>query len=109
MALDRRISIQRNEGVQEQNGEFVVIWIDVARVWAARRGAGTYDVLVGSQVREAAAVTWDVRFTAALAALTASQTRIVDAAGEIWNVDSIAESDARRRFLTFGTSQSALA
>ena len=101
--LDRVITIQRQGGGRDDSGRFTSFWTDVARVWATRSGLGSIDMEVTGGTREVESVAWLVRWTSVLAPLDARSVRIVDAAGVVWNVQSIAESDAREVSLTFAT------
>lgn len=107
MPLDRRITIQEDRGTRNMHGEFVHDWQDFASVWAERRGAGSVDSPTEGGILVLEAVTFTVRYTSTLAALDMALIRILDAAGTVWNPESIAESDRRRRFLTFTATREA--
>ena len=52
MALDRPITIQRNAGMRNDNGEFADDWQDVSRLWAQRTSAGIVDIETQGGIRE---------------------------------------------------------
>lgn len=101
MPLDRRVEIQRNDGERNARGEFVDDWQVAATAWAERRGAGSSDQVSTAGLIVLEVVTFTTRWTAELAGLDISLTRIVDDEGDTWNVEVIQESDVRRRFLVF--------
>ena len=101
MALDRRITIQQKGEMRDGLGELVETITDIASVWAERRSAGSVDIESQGGIVEVESVTWTVRFTIQISALTPNAVQILDSDGRTWNVEGISESDARRRFLTF--------
>ena len=103
MALDRRITIQQITETRDDFGETQETVTDLANVWAERRGAGSVDVESEGGVQELESVTWTVRFTTQLAALTPNFIQIMDSELHVWNVEGISESDSRRCFLTMRT------
>ena len=102
MALDRRITIQRRNEEVDDGGRVAVTWNDFADVWAERRSNGASDIETSGGIRVTEVATWTVRYTSTLAALAPDEVRIVHGS-ETWNVESTAESDARRRLLGFTT------
>ena len=101
MPLDRRIQIQRDHGDYNDDGEFIHDWRDVARVWAVRQGVGASDTIgTGGTALTVENVTFTIRYTSTLATLNPARVRVVDDESQTWSVDVIAESDARRRFLS---------
>lgn len=103
MPLDRRIRIERDMGERNDSGEYVPNWTLIAEVWAQKFAAGSADSETAGGTLVIAARNYTIRWRADINALTPAGLRIVDGDGAIWNVDTLAESDARRRFINIST------
>ena len=68
-------------------------------MWAQQNGAGSSDVETSAGVLVQAARNFTIRWRADLFDVSPALLRIIDDLGHTWNVDSIAESDQRRRVI----------
>ena len=107
MALDRRITIQRNTGARDAYGEFRNDWQDLTGVWAQQSGAGSVDAEGESGVLILASRNYTIRYRSDLLSTEINILRVVDANGNIWNIESIVESDSRKRFIQIETVREA--
>ena len=98
--LDRRITIERNHAGWNEYGEYSDDWQPVATVWAQQNAAGLSDVETEAGVVVSAVRNYSIRWRSDLHAVSPAVLRVRDAAGTLWMVDSLQESDARRRFLS---------
>ena len=100
MPLDRVITLERDEGGFVL-GEYVPDWqpIDGGPMWAQQNSAGSSDVETSGGVLVQAARNYTIRWRADLFDVSPALLRIIDDLGHTWNVDSIAESDHRRRVI----------
>ena len=103
MPLDRRITIQRNDGERDERGEFMDDWQDFAGVWAQQSGAGSVDSETPGGVLIISSRNYTVRYRSDLLSTDLNILRIVDADGNIWNIENIVESDSRKRFVQIET------
>lgn len=102
MALDRRITIQRNAGMRDQHGEFMDDWQDVDTVWASLFDASLDRETPPEGVRTYLDRKWRIRWRSDVAALDPATTRVVDGANTL-TISGISEftdrGRARRRWL----------
>lgn len=99
MPLDRRIRIERNHGVVNEAGELADDWRTFATVWSQKTSSGFSDAETTAGIVVTAVANFTLRYRSGVTDIVPSLLRIVDAAGAIWEVDSVRESDERRRFL----------
>ena len=97
--LDRRITIQRNTGARGAYGEFRDDWQNLASVWAQQSGAGSVDAEGESGVLILASRNYTIRYRSDLLTTDINILRVVDADMNVWNIESIVESDSRKRFI----------
>ena len=100
MPLDRRITIQRNDGERDDQGVFIDDWQDLASVWARRNNSGSVDSEAAGGIIVLTAQSFLIRYREDLIPLNPAVLRIIDSDGNIWEVESLAESDARRRAIS---------
>ena len=102
MALDRKIVVQRNDGGRNQFGEYVDNWVDVATVYATKLDDQMDRELAPEGLRTFFDRRFRVRWSATLAALDPSTTRIVEGT-ETLTVTEIGEwtddGKLRRKFV----------
>ena len=100
MPLDRRITvIITADGEYDQYGEFQPGVPVEYPMWAEQRGAGSVDTNTPGGIYVSAVRSYTVRYSAALVDASIATVTIRDADGNIWNADSISESDARKRYI----------
>ena len=116
MALDRRITIRiegvgRRAGMDETEidpedgqpysaGEYIPGPIVSYFVWAERRSAGSNDSPTTSGFITVSAQNYLVRWFEELETANLALVDVVDEFGAVWDADSIAPGDARRRLIT---------
>ena len=102
MPLDRKIVVQRNAGMRNQHGEFVDDWQDVATVFATKLDDQLDREVLSEGLRTYFDRKFRVRWSATLAALDPSRTRIMDGT-ETLTITEIGEwtddGKLRRKFL----------
>ena len=99
-ALDRRITVQRRVTETDDFGRPLPTVIEtIASVWAQRRSAGTVDTLLEGGVLVTESVSWTIRYRTDILEADLGALQIIDASGQLWNPETIIESDARRRFI----------
>ena len=100
MPLDRVIALERDEGAFVE-GVYVADWqpISGSPVWAQQNSAGASDVETSGGILVQAARNYTIRWRSDLFDISPAKLRIIDALGHVWNVDSVAESDHRRRII----------
>ena len=100
MALDRRITIRIEEyGTRNEDGEYIPGPVSEYPVWAERRAAGSNDQPTTSGFITVSVQNYGVRWFKALELSDIALVEIEDEYGQIWDPDSIAPNDARRRFI----------
>ena len=100
MPLDRRITvIITPEGEYSEFGEFEEGTPVPYPMWAEQRGAGSVDTNTPGGIFVSGVRSFTVRYFAALANASIATVSIRDADGNIWNADSLSESDARKRYI----------
>ena len=100
MPLDRRIQIKlQAEGAYVQ-GRYVEGAITALRLWAERKNVEVDDVEASEGIRERRQVQWTIRYRRDVAVHPIARMTVVDDRGVIGNIENVAESDARRRFIT---------
>ena len=112
MAFDRRITIRieapghratAEEAAQDPDlspGEYVTGPVTSYPVWAERRSAGSNDQPTTSGFITVSVQNYTVRWFQALEIANLALVEIEDEFGQIWDPDSIAPGDARRRLIT---------
>ena len=100
MPLDRRITIKvQSEGGYNEYGEYQEGTISEYPVWAQRSSAGAADSETEGGIVVVEAVNWTVRWFRELEVAPPSRIHVVDEYGSRWNVDTVSESNQRRRFM----------
>ena len=100
MALDRRITIKIEEyGTRDMNGNYVPGPVVSYPVWAERRAAGSNDQPTSGGFITVSAQNYGVRWFKELELADIALVMVEDEYGQIWDADSIAPNDARRRFI----------
>ena len=99
--LDRVITLERDVGGFNDVGEYIADWQPVGGgpIWAQQNAAGSSDVETEAGIIVTAVRNYTIRWREDLLNVSPAVLRIVDEFGHRWNVDSVAESDARRRAL----------
>lgn len=69
-ALDRRITIERYTSVQNEYGEPVVTWANLATVWASWRRASARETLAALEIAAAVSDVFEVRYSGTVSAIT---------------------------------------
>ena len=99
MPLDRLITVRLQALGERVEGKYVDGPITVLRVWAEKSSsASTDEGSDGTGTVIQAIVTWRVRWVTAIARHRVDLMSI-EADGFFWNVESVNESDERRRFI----------
>ena len=100
MPLDRRIKLRlQAEGAYVQ-GRYVEGAITALRLWAERKNVDVDDVEASEGIRDRRQVQWTIRHRRDVAVHPITRMSLVDDRGVIGNIENVAESDARRRFIT---------
>ena len=97
--LDRRITLERATEQDQGYGEFDIVWAPLASVWARQRTQQAEDEVQVGGLETTGAITWTIRYRADLLGFDLATLRVRDALGHLWNIETVQESDARRRFL----------
>ena len=108
MALDRRVTIERNHGERNEHGEFQDAWRTLAAVWADRSSLGAVDVVGTGGDRTVESAQFTVRWRSDLILADISLLRITDDLDQVWDIETIGESDARRRFVQITATREAV-
>ena len=99
MPLDRLITVSLQALGERVNGKYVDGKVTAYRVWAERISSASTDAAsAGTGTVVQAVVTWRVRYLVAIARHRVDLMSI-EADGFFWNVESVNESDERRRFI----------
>ena len=99
MPLDRLIIVRLEALGERVDGKYVDGPITPYRVWAERISSAATDAAsAGTGTVVQAIVTWRVRWVTAIARHRVDLMSI-EADGFFWNVESVNESDERRRFI----------
>ena len=99
MPLDRLIIVRLEALGERVDGKYVDGKVTAYRVWAERLSSSATDAAsAGTGTVVQAIVTWRVRWVTAIARHRVDLISI-EADGFFWNVESVAESDERRRFI----------
>lgn len=69
-ALDRRITIERYTSVQNEYGEPVVTWTNLATVWASWRRASARETLAALEIAAAVSDVFEVRYSGTVSGIT---------------------------------------
>lgn len=64
-ALDRRITLRRATKAQDELGQEIETWADLATVWASRRRASARETLAASEVSAAITDVFEIRYDGA--------------------------------------------
>ena len=81
------------------NGVYIPGPVTAYPVWAERRAAGSSDQATGGAFITVSAQNYGVRWFQALELADIALVEVEDEFGQTWDADSIAPSDARRRFI----------
>ena len=101
MPLDRLITVSLQALGKRVNGKYVDGKVTAYRVWAERissASASTDAASAGTGTVVQAVVMWRIRWVTAIARHRVDLMSI-EADGFFWNVESVNESDERRRFI----------
>lgn len=98
--LDRRVVVNiQGEGFRDDIGVYHEGEIVAHPQWALVSSAGATDIEAESGTEGRAVATFLVRHAAELAAAAVANVGIIDEYAAVWNVESIALSDPRRRYI----------
>ena len=98
--LNRVVTVSvEAEGTRDENGRYVPGPVTDYRVWAVQTAAGSTDYETSEGTRIAQIVRWTIRYTAEIALARTDRVTITDENGFVWDPESIAESQRRRRYL----------
>ena len=101
MALDREIIISiEAPGTRNQQGIYEPGPVTAYNVWAERRAAGSNDQPTSGGFITVSAQSYLVRWFEELELANIALVSVEDEFGQVWDPDSIAPGDARRRFIT---------
>ena len=99
MPLDRLITVRLTALGERVDGKYVDGLVTPYRVWAERISSSATDAAsAGTGTVVQAIVTWRVRWVTAIARHRVDLMSI-EADGFFWDVESVAMSDERRRFI----------
>ena len=99
MPLDRRCTVRLEDRGGWRAGEFVSGSVTEIPVWCEYSDLGSTDTIGLDGVRTNRLASFTVRYREDIRAASIALTTI-DYVGERWNVETIAESSRRRRFIT---------
>ena len=98
--LDRPITLHlQAEGHRDEQGRYVPGPVTDVRVWAQIDDGGEADTLTEGAVVVLARAVFAVRWTQAVIDTPPSRMEITDDNGRRWNVDTVTDFIARRRFV----------
>jgi SPP1 family predicted phage head-tail adaptor len=95
--LRTRVTFQAETRTPDDGGGHSVTWGNDLQVWADFRPERGFERLAAGHVSSPLAGTLRVRYSDAVAAVTAAWRVLI--AGSLWNIRSVADEDQRRRFL----------
>ena len=103
MPVDRLLIIQRDDGEDNEYGEYSPNWVDAYRVWALKRDRDLRERIEAGGTRTEKLRDWRIRWSSSLFAESTARLRVVDD-GLTWNIVSMIEHtgrfrDVRRRFI----------
>ena len=87
-------------GTRDNHGEYVPGPITDYPLWADQRGAGSTDTLTSTGTFTTEVRTFTVRWFRELEIHQTDLIRLTDGAGSLWDIESVASSDERRRYIT---------
>lgn len=106
MPLDRRCTVRLQAlGRYNQYGEYVAGAVTEIPMWCEYEDLGSTDTIASDGIRTNRLASFTVRYREDIRASSIALTTI-DYAGRRWNVETIAESSRRRRYITFTCIQS---
>ena len=101
MAFDREVTISiEAPGTRNQSGVYQPGPVTAYSVWAERSSAGSNDQATSGGFITVSAQNYVVRWFVELETANIALVELEDEFGQVWDADSIAPSDARRRYIT---------
>jgi SPP1 family predicted phage head-tail adaptor len=88
-ALDRRITLQRATTVQDETGQEIQTWADLAIVWASRRRASARETLAAAEVSAAITDVFECRWDSAWSDVSPLDRLVFE--GRIYDIASVDE------------------
>ena len=101
MALDREITIRIEAvGTRDNHGDYIPGPTTEYNVWAERSAAGSNDQPTSGGFITVSVQNYTVRWFKELELANLALVEVEDEFGQIWDPDSIAAGDERRRLIT---------
>lgn len=95
--LDRKITLRRAVAAQNEYGEEITTWADLATVWASRRRASSRETLAAAEVSAAITDVFEIRYDSAWADLSPMDRLVFEGRGhDIVSVDEIGRREGLR-------------
>lgn len=95
--LDRKVTLRRATTAQDEYGEEITTWADLATVWASRRRASARETLAAAEVSAAITDVFEIRYDSAWADLSPMDRLVFEGRGyDIVSVDEIGRRQGLR-------------
>ena len=112
--LDRRITIQRNDGMRNQHGEFVDLWMEIDTVWASLDDPGAVLQVTSAGASSVERRHYTIRYREDVAGVEVAKLRVVEgpstardayAVIEVRELTSSGRDLHRRRYMVIETAR----